>query len=428
MADKREIYSVSKIEGDITRRHFLLHLPIALIVGSSVASAKNEGEYDEYAGWRKIRGTKTGFFHTQRIGGRWWFVTPQGHGFFSMGVNTVHYAAERDRVPAPLADPAKWAEFVSTELRGWGFNTVGAWSAKELYHTHIAYSPVLNLATSFQDLWIKGDVVDYFSTEFHETADRVAKEECASYAQDPWLLGYFTDNELHWGADWRSQKSVLELYLEMPQNSPGFERAIGFLKRRNKTAGNLSKEDRLDFQEIAANEYARVCHEAVRRYDPNHAIIGCRLAGVDGTPVEPVARGLGPYFDVIDYHSYDRQAPVGVLERITRASGKPTMISEFSFRAMDSGLPNTKGPGEPVGTQEERAKVFAHYAGTLASLPNCIGYHWFQYRDEPKQGRSLDGENSNYGVVKINGQPWETLTRRMKRINFGLYARAAAAS
>jgi hypothetical protein len=105
------------------------------------------------------------------------------------------------------------------------------------------------------------------------------------------------------------------------------------------------------------------------------------------------------YFDVIDYHSYDRQAPVGVLERITRASGKPTMISEFSFRAMDSGLPNTKGPGEPVGTQEERAKVFADYAGTLASLPNCIGYHWFQYRDEPKQGRSVD-----YPLASLSGE------------------------
>ena len=107
MADKREIYSVSKMEADITRRHFLLHLPIALIVGSSVGSAKNEGEYDEYAGWRKIRGIKTGFFHTQRIGGRWWFVTPQGHGFFSMGVNTVHYAADLS-VSASMLRAATW--------------------------------------------------------------------------------------------------------------------------------------------------------------------------------------------------------------------------------------------------------------------------------------------------------------------------------
>ena len=105
------------------------------------------------------------------------------------------------------------------------------------------------------------------------------------------------------------------------------------------------------------------------------------------------------------------------------------MVTEFSFKAMDSGLPNTKGAAKPVATQEDRAKGFAAYVEALAALPGCVGFHWFEYRDEPKEGRRLDGENSNYGVVKIDFTPWEVLTTRMKQVNAGiesLHAKAAS--
>ena len=55
-----------------------------------------------------------------------------------------------------------------------------------------------------------------------------------------------------------------------------------------------------------------------------------------------------------------------------------------------------------------------------------VGYHWFEYRDEPKEGR-FDGENSNYGVVKIDFSPWDVLTARMTAVNAGIDARHAAA-
>jgi hypothetical protein len=100
------------------------------------------------------------------------------------------------------------------------------------------------------------------------------------------------------------------------------------------------------------------------------------------------------------------------------------MITEFSFRAMDSGLPNTKGAGAPVATQQDRADRFEEYVSALASLPNCVGYHWFEWCDEPKQGR-FDGENSNYGLVTINDTPWKTLVARVRQVNQGLEQRRA---
>jgi hypothetical protein len=281
------------------------------------------------------------------------------------------------------------------------------------------------MAASVQkDLWLKGGVVDFFSPEFRKVVEGIAKQQGEARAKDPWLIGYFTDNELRWGPDWRSKESLIESYLKMPATSVGYRMASAFVKARGQTVASLTGVDKNAFLEMAASEYGRVTSEAIRRYDPNHMVLGCRFAGY---APEAVLRGLTPHFDIFSYHSYTPSAPVEALDRITKVTGKPTMVTEFSFKAMDSGLPNTKGAAKPVATQKDRADGFARYVEALAALPNCVGYHWFEYRDEPKEGRRLDGENSNYGVVRVDGTPWEVLTTRMKQVNAGLEAIALKA-
>jgi hypothetical protein len=139
-----------------------------------------------------------------------------------------------------------------------------------------------------------------------------------------------------------------------------------------------------------------------------------------------VIQAAGEYFEVISFHSYAAMPPVDRLRQITNITNRPTMLTEFSFKAMDSGLPNTKGAGKPLATQADRASGFTSYVQALADLPGMVGYHWFEYRDEPKEGR-FDGENSNYGVVKIDFTPWEVLTARMTTVNAAIEARHAEA-
>jgi len=388
---------------------------IGLWAGSVPAAA---ADYDAFGGWTKFQGTKTGYFHTEQIGGRWWLVTPEGNFFFSKGVDHVNYAPEAASSPAPPADTAEWARMATKQLRGWNFNTAGAWSAQELYNAGIVYAPVIDLAAAVErDVWLKGGVVDYFSQEFRDAANGVAERLCAPHKNDPWVLGYFTDNELRWGADWRGKDSLLEAYLKMKPESAGYAKATGFLKERGRAPGALTNADKSAFLELAAAEYGRVARESIRRHDPNHMVLGCRFAVYAG---DAVMRGVGPYFDVISFHSYSPKAPLVQLRMIHKITGKPTMVTEFSFKAMDSGLPNTKGAAKPVATQEDRAKGFTGYVEALAGLPSCVGYHWFEYRDEPKEGRRLDGENSNYGVVRPDFSPWEVLTRQMTTVNAGL--------
>ncbi len=83
-------------------------------------------------------------------------------------------------------------------------------------------------------------------------------------------------------------------------------------------------------------------------------------------------------------------------------------MSEFAFRAKDSGLPNSKGAGPRVTSQEERAAAYDHFVTRLMALPEAVGYQWFQWSDEPKEGRR-GGENSNYGLVTIHNEPYGQL-------------------
>src|SRR5579863_2235450 len=311
-----------------------LRIALAVAVLAAGANAQSTG-YDRYGGWQKITGSRTGFFHTQQIDGRWWLITPDGNAFFSKGVDNVTYRPEAASSPKAPADTGAWAEAAAHQLRGWNFNTAGAWSVPQLYGKGIVYAPVIDMAASVQrDLWLKGGVVDYFSPQFRDAADRVAARACAPHADDPWLLGYFTDNELRWGKDWRSQDSLLESYLKMPEASPGLRKAMEFLKARARAAGSLTDDDKGEFAGLLAAEYARVTSEAIRRADPNHLVLGCRFAGYPG---DSAIRAVGEYFDVISFHSYNAAAPVDRLQQIYRLAGKPTMITEFSFKAMDSG-------------------------------------------------------------------------------------------
>jgi hypothetical protein len=410
-------------------------IPSALLILLSLGLTASDcwtADYDSYGGWTAIRGKKTGFFHVEKLATRWWLITPEGSAFLSKGVCHISFVGDVSPKlgysPFERANRAKygtaehWAKSTAQQLRGWNFNTVGAWSSEEMTRVSLPYTLILDLgAGSTPDLWLKGGFPDVFSPQFREALDRVAKEKCTSRAKDPWLVGYFTDNELRWGPDWRSRESLLKSFLKMDDNTPGKLKASAFLKERGHDPQSLNQEDEAAFLEVVAREYGSLCREAILRHDPNHLVLGCRFAGY---APESVVRGVGPHFDVISYNNYDHKAPVAKLQKIISLTDKPVMITEFGFKAKDSGLPNSRGGGIPVETQQDRARLFEAYVKELLALPEFLGFHWFEYADEPKEGR-FDGEDCNYGLVRIDGMPWEVLTEKMIEINRSLERVAA---
>jgi hypothetical protein len=391
--------------------------------------------YDRFGGWTGLRGKRTGWFHVERLRGRWWLVSPEGHAFFSKGVCCVSfqgddapslgYSPYEKHAVAKFGTIERWAPNTVKRLRDLGFNTLGTWSNLRLSRYGIAHAPILNLAAeSVRGLWLKGGFPDVFSADFRAGVERAAARMCDRFRDDPWLLGYFTDNELHWEPDWRSPESLLKMFLKFSPRSAGRQFAELFvdIQTRRRPKKKLTSHDEEIFLEVVAAEYFNICRQAIRRRDPNHLVLGCRFAG---RAPAAVLRAMTPYIDIVSFNTYEHKAPLGALRRFYRMTNKPVMLTEFSFKAKDSGLPNTKGGGKPVATQRDRAKLFERFVTSLAKMRECIGYHWFKYADQPKQGR-FDGEDNNYGLVRIDDTPWEVLTEKMREVNAGLEKRHAA--
>ena len=73
-----------------------------------------------------------GFFAIEERHGHWWFITPDGKPFFSIGMNHIDSATLR--YPGGIDvwkerygnSQERWLrERVAPDLRAWGFNTIG---------------------------------------------------------------------------------------------------------------------------------------------------------------------------------------------------------------------------------------------------------------------------------------------------------------
>ena len=400
--------------------------------------------------------THLGFYRVQVIDKRWWIVDPQNQPWLSMGICHITYKGDTDpsgyspygeAAQRRYGDAETWAAAQAKRLRRWGFNTVGAWSSEEMFHQGLAYTVMLGVAGRVQrDVWLHGDFPDVFSDRFREAAREAAAEQCAPRANDPDLLGYFTDNELDWNG-WRRGTPLFDYFMAKEEGAPGKralvsqieERYGGSIARFNGAWGvelsgfddllrlstlepgpdaDLGRviADRDAFLRLAAETYFQVCEQAIRAADPNHMILGVRFAG----RAEPiVVEACGQHVDIISFNNYSDEAPAERMWPLFEATLRPIMITEWSFKAMDSGLPNTKGAAIPVYSQSDRADGYERYVEGALDLPFVVGLHWFQYVDQPILGRSLDGENSNYGVVDVEDEPYCTLVERMRMVNEG---------
>ena len=384
------------------------------------------------------------YFRVEQRAGVWWLVSPSGRLTLSAGVNNISYRGDviHGTTRHPYFEniskiyPTKdaWAQAELGRLRLWGFNTIGSWSDPALWDRKMPYTVILNIAARSGANWLKGIPVDVYSPRFKATARKIAQAECAPRSHDPELIGYFSDNELRWGPDWRGKQNMLAMYLNLPSNSPGRQRAINFLKK--KYSGRIQKlnqawgvhatsfadvpsearteafrADNSEFLGKVARRYFQVCAQAIHAADPNHLYLGAKFAG---TPPDPVLRASHSA-DVVSVDIY-RFDPRPIVEHIYKLAQRPILVAEFAFRAEDSGLPNTRGAGPKVPDQAARGRAYANYVQWLESLPEAVGYHWFEWCDEPQQGR-FDGENSNYGLVNIHDQPYTEFVRAVAAAN-----------
>ena len=412
-----------------------------------------------------IRGTATGFFHTEKIDGCDWAIDPLGRATVLAGTDWCNpqgtmceklgYRPYGRWVKQHYASTDEWAAETTERLGSWGFTVLPCGGDPSLFYRNLAW---MNAADRvyFSHRMCRGDpdwrICEYrpapctafpnvFHPDFEAACDWWARQRCAPYKDDPWLVGYFIDNELAWWGNVSANKAtgLWDAVAKKPDTHPAKKAMLAYLKAQFPAAGGgdligqASPADKLGFLRLAAERYFAATTAAIRRADPNHMVMGCRFAGGPNGVHPVVMEVAGKYCDVVSFNHYpwadldrdvvfdsrEKQVPVADLYREAHdRAGKPFFQTEWSFPALDTGRPCYHGAGQRFYTQAERVQACELYARTLLSLPFFAGYSFFRWVDLPALGiRSTFPEDSNYGLVNEENVPYEGLVSMFTRVH-----------
>jgi hypothetical protein len=383
---------------------------------------------DGYGGFSNTQAKATGFFHVEQIDGRWWFVDPDGHWFFSTGANGVGvfpgtriqgredlfaalppadlpFGASPKRSPAAsfyvwnlerrFGDDwhAKWAGLTTQRMAAWGFNTMHNWGNTNPVEPRVPYALMLRG-------WQTGDSImglpDVYADDFAPRVDEAAASQLEPRKNDPWMLGVFIGNE----PPWPGRESALCDAILAGKSNEIQKRLKAYL------ADGDTPERRKTFVLAAFQTYVDTINAAIRRHDPNHLNLGIRFGGDPSDDVLKAAHG----FDVFSVNIYDYAPARKTLDRIYAVAQRPILIGEFHFGAPERGM----SPGlVQTMNQAERGVGYRYYVEQAAADPNVVGAHWFEWLDEPATGR-FDGENYNIGLIDVTDQPYPEMIAAAK--------------
>lgn len=439
---------------------------------------------DQYGGWTAGPQLQaTGFFRTTKYRGKWWLVDPEGRLFFSQGIDCVrmidvtpveqrrhwfedfpgdqaefqdflqyrtplkgHYAGRRVRcfsfATANLLRKygSDWkseaANLAHRRLRSWGMNTIANWSDSAVFlmrrtpYTDNVGSWGVKMIEGSEGYW--GKFPDVYDESFAASLKRAMAAKRGRGANDPWCIGYFSDNEMSWG----DATSLALAALKSPADQPAKQAFVRDLKMKYGRIEKLNeawvtsheswealletretpdleraREDLVAFYTRTAETYFRTVRDTIQAVAPNQLYLGCRFASVN----EQAARAAAKYCDVVSYNLYRRD----VSDFKFPGGDMPLIIGEFHFGALDRGLFHTGLV--PVENQVARGRAYEDYMLGAARHPLFVGAHWFQWQDEPTTGRAYDGENYQIGFLDIADTPYPETVRASRDVAARLY-------
>lgn len=384
---------------------------------------------DHFGGYTKIKGKKTGFFHLENINDRWWFTTPEGNAFLSLGLNHIEpgvllYKENKAHwlKKFELGEDYSKEEFnarfqgkVKDDLGLYGFNLLGGHSSSRYYQSsfipyieRIPFSNICHWQTPEAS-----DFPDVFSSDFREHCDYLAKKTVKPY--DPYLLGYYfidcpilTEIEsaargvVTYGAPRRATPTWPRVLRNLGPENPGKQAYVDHIAE---THGHIEgfnsvyqtdfrsfdellnatnwreladpqnkkeQEDIFNFLLKVVDKYYQVTVSAVKKHDPNHLVLGDKLNGNTDTPSE-IVKISSKYTDVVFFQMYGHYADQKpFMDRCSMAGNKPIYNGDGSFSTPSDMLPQPNGPHSK--TQEDRAAAISSFATQAFSRSDFVGW------------------------------------------------------
>jgi len=395
---------------------------------------------DPFGGRLDRKARATGYFYATRQNGRWWLVDPAGHLFINVGVCSTSPGRSknnREALARKFGTVEKWAAETVRLLRAHGFNGTGGWSDVASLRgapDPLPYTVSSNFLSTFgRELKLtfqqpghtgyRGDAIPVFHPRFAAFCETYART--VVNPSDPYLLGYFSDNELPAPRDWLDKHLKLDPSDEatLPSRQAA-EQWLSARKGGKPRLEDVNDDDREAFRGFVYDRYLSLTTAALRKADPNHLCLGPRLHG-SALRSPAIFRAAGKYLDAIAVNIYGQWSPAAdMLEMWRNEANKPFLVTEFYAKGDDSGFPNTTGAGWLVPTQKDRALFYQNFVLGCLESKLCAGWHWFKYMDNDPEDLTTDPSNrdSNKGIVKIDYTPYQDLLDGMRELNFSLYA------
>ncbi|MBN1671654.1 MAG: hypothetical protein JXR37_11500 [Kiritimatiellae bacterium] len=430
---------------------------------------------DAYGGDTERQFEKTGFFRLEKKD-RWWLVTPEGHAFLSWGINHVGV----DVVTRPYnrefwlnrfggvqdpKDPVFLQHFqkkVERDMAEFGFNTLGCHSPVQIYPNpfcpyieSIRFAEICHWQTPGEDAF-----VDVFSEAFQTHCDGLAARKAGPKKDDPYLIGYsFIDGPVLTDLDaaerdvcvYGNARQALPTWPRVLRNlgpgAPAKHVYVETMRGRYKddiAAFNTTYQtefgsfdallaaerwrpavdvrnhqevgDNLAFLGRVVDRYYRVATGAIKRYDPNHLILGDKLNMNTGVPVALV-RTVAEWVDVLFYQHYGyygEQQPH--LDKWAHETQKPLLNGDSAFSVQDAHMPFPLGPHLP--NQHERSRAFTDYATKAFARHDYLGWNWCGWIDS--WAVSQPGRQHS-GIQTAQGAYYDHMQKAMKAFSEHMY-------
>lgn len=407
---------------------------------------------DDFGENLAVKREASGFFRLELVANRWWFITPQGHGFWSVACNHLEAgflraSYNRERWQDVADDRERFTQLCVADARSWNMTALGYGESYDPPQFPYVRRLKLPALSTWQP---EGAFPDPFEPDFEHQAREEARRSCGLVRGDPFLIGYLLPDCLEWPQLGRASKRRALNWVDdlkaRPGESAGKAAYVALMQTRHADVAafnavyatdfenwhdllgagewvyhvpnrpDAAREDDLVWLELLARRYYATACAAIREVDANHLILGETFEGNRGLPA-PVLRAASDHFDALCVQFYGNwKDHVESLHQWHEATGKPILLADSCFSCSWEAMPHTCGPR--LSGQKARAEAFERYARQALACSFVIGWHWCGWIDGSLE---LEARQQHQGLKDAWGNDHQPLCSRIREVFSHLY-------
>jgi hypothetical protein len=388
-----------------------------LLVFAFAATSRGQTNYDcdRFGGVTTLKRTKTGWFHVEQIGERWYFVTPEGHAFFSLGATHAVECMHQDELNLFETKYAKseqgLSEFFLAKFKEWGYNSSGYGPLPTMEHRIPYVATIWTEGPRSFSAGEKSRYTDIFEPAVQERLRRTVRRAAARHVSNPFCLGYVFIDLPVWHPKPKRGESYCDFVRSLDVASPGRKAYDDFVDRRR--AEGQPADDEAFLNQIADVYYTCDVGE-LRQCDPNHLVLGDRLMALPNWTPDSILVTAAKYVDVISFQPMGTRTPIReYIDRVHDLTGKPVLLA-------DTNTMTQRPQKDQLDTTDYERSVGEHtweYYLDAASSNYCVGIHRCTVRDY----QPWNIKYHRRGLLKADDTAYTILADYTRRTNTRVY-------